>query len=35
MKVEIGSWPEHDEAVEVAWAAPGVRNVDDQLRVAH
>jgi osmotically-inducible protein OsmY len=31
----VSSWPEHDEAVEVAWAAPGVRNVDDQLRVAY
>jgi len=29
----VGSWAEHDAAVEVAWAAPGVRNVDDQLRV--
>jgi|tagenome__1003787_1003787.scaffolds.fasta_scaffold20951958_5 osmotically-inducible protein OsmY len=31
----VSSWPEHDEAVEVAWAAPGVRDVDDQLRVSY
>lgn len=31
----VSSWPEHDEALEVAWAAPGVRDVDDQLRVSY
>jgi osmotically-inducible protein OsmY len=31
----VSSWPEHDEALEVAWAAPGVRNVDDHLRVSY
>jgi osmotically-inducible protein OsmY len=31
----VRSWLEHDQAVETAWAAPGVRNVDDQLRVAY
>jgi osmotically-inducible protein OsmY len=31
----VSSWSEHDEAVEVAWAAPGVHDVDDELRVAY
>ena len=31
----VSSWPEHDEAIAAAWAAPGVRDVDDQLRVSY
>jgi osmotically-inducible protein OsmY len=29
----VSSWSEHDEAVNAAWAAPGVREVDDRLHV--
>jgi osmotically-inducible protein OsmY len=31
----VHSWAEHDEAVDAAWAAPGVRTVDDQLSVSY
>ena len=31
----VGSWSEHDEAVAAAWAAPGVRHVDDRILVAY
>ena len=27
----VRSWQEHDEAIEAAWAAPGVRDVDDRI----
>ena len=29
----VSSWAEHDAAVDTAWAAPGVRSVDDNLVV--
>jgi osmotically-inducible protein OsmY len=32
---KVGSWAEHDEALAAAWAAPGVRDVDDRLRVEY
>jgi osmotically-inducible protein OsmY len=31
----VGSWGEHDEAIEAAWAAPGVTNVEDDILVAY
>jgi osmotically-inducible protein OsmY len=31
----VASWSEHDEAVAAAWAAPGVRKVDDKLLVTY
>jgi osmotically-inducible protein OsmY len=31
----VRSWAEHDAAVNAAWAAPGVSNVDDRLYVAY
>jgi len=31
----VRSWAEHDAAVEAAWAAPGVSNVDDRLQVTY
>jgi osmotically-inducible protein OsmY len=31
----VGSWVEHDEAVDAAWAAPGVRHVDDRIAVGY
>ena len=30
----VSSWADHDEAVDAAWAAPGVIRVKDHLRVA-
>jgi len=31
----VGSWAEHEEAVDAAWAAPGVTKVDDRIVVAY
>jgi osmotically-inducible protein OsmY len=31
----VGSWSEHDEAIDAAWAAPGVRRVEDQILVVY
>ena len=31
----VGSWAEHDEAIEAAWAAPGVTSVDDRMTVSY
>jgi osmotically-inducible protein OsmY len=31
----VGSWSEHDDAIAAAWAAPGVRAVDDRITVAY
>jgi osmotically-inducible protein OsmY len=30
---EVSSWADHNQAVEVAWAAPGVTRVKDHIRV--
>jgi osmotically-inducible protein OsmY len=35
LKGTVRSWAEHDEAVEAAWAAPGVRDVKDHVFVAY
>ena len=31
----VRSWAEHDEAIDAAWAAPGVRDVKDQIAVLY
>jgi osmotically-inducible protein OsmY len=31
----VSSWSEHDDAVAAAWAAPGVRQVDDRILIAY
>jgi osmotically-inducible protein OsmY len=31
----VSSWSEHDDAVDAAWAAPGVMRVKDEIRVAY
>jgi len=31
----VSSWSEHDDAVGAAWAAPGVRDVDDRILVVY
>jgi osmotically-inducible protein OsmY len=31
----VSSWSEHDEALAAAWAAPGVKNVDDRIAVGY
>jgi osmotically-inducible protein OsmY len=31
----VRSWAEHDDAVDAAWAAPGVRDVKDHILVAY
>ncbi len=33
LRGKVRSWIEREEAERAAWAAPGVRNVDDELRV--
>jgi osmotically-inducible protein OsmY len=33
VKGTVQSWAEHDEAIEAAWAAPGVRDVQDRIIV--
>jgi len=35
LKGTVASWIEHDEAVDAAWAAPGVSNVRDLILVAY
>jgi osmotically-inducible protein OsmY len=35
VKGTVRSWAEHDEAVDAAWAAPGVRQVHDRILVAY
>jgi osmotically-inducible protein OsmY len=31
----VTSWAAHDDAIDTAWAAPGVRNVEDRVTVAY
>jgi osmotically-inducible protein OsmY len=31
----VSSWAEHDEAIDAAWAAPGVKSVDDRMTVSY
>jgi osmotically-inducible protein OsmY len=31
----VSSWAEHDEAIDAAWAAPGVRDVKDRIAVLY
>jgi osmotically-inducible protein OsmY len=31
----VGSWAEHDDAVAVAWSAPGVTDIDDRIAVVY
>jgi osmotically-inducible protein OsmY len=31
----VSSWAEHDEAIDAAWAAPGVTSVHDRMTVAY
>jgi osmotically-inducible protein OsmY len=31
----VRSWAERDAAVAAAWAAPGVRDVDDRIEVTY
>ncbi|HEX7808502.1 MAG TPA: BON domain-containing protein [Thermoanaerobaculia bacterium] len=33
LRGNVRSWAEHDDAVNAAWAAPGVRQVVDELRI--
>ena len=35
LKGTVSSWAEHDEAIDAAWAAPGVMSVHDKLIVAY
>jgi osmotically-inducible protein OsmY len=35
IKGTVRSWAEHDEAIDAAWAAPGVRHVHDRILVAY
>jgi osmotically-inducible protein OsmY len=31
----VGSWAEHDEAIDAAWASPGVTSVNDEITIAY
>ena len=35
IKGTVGSWAEHDEAIDAAWAAPGVTSVRDDMTIAY
>jgi len=35
VKGTVGSWAEHDEAIDAAWAAPGVTSVRDDMTIAY
>ena len=35
LKGTVSSWAQHDEAIDAAWAAPGVTSVHDDLAVAY
>ena len=35
LKGTVSSWAEHDDAVDAAWAAPGVTRVTDRILVAY
>jgi osmotically-inducible protein OsmY len=35
LKGTVSSWAEHDDAVDAAWAAPGVRGVKDRIVIAY
>jgi osmotically-inducible protein OsmY len=35
VKGTVSSWAEHDEAIDAAWAAPGVQSVRDDLMVVY
>ena len=35
IKGNVRSWAEHDEALDAAWAAPGVTSVQDRMTVAY
>jgi len=35
VKGTVRSWAEHDEAIDAAWAAPGVRDVHDRILVLY
>jgi osmotically-inducible protein OsmY len=35
IKGMVSSWAEHDEAIDAAWAAPGVTSVHDRMAVAY
>jgi osmotically-inducible protein OsmY len=31
----VGSWAEHDDAVALAWSAPGITDIDDRIAVVY
>jgi osmotically-inducible protein OsmY len=31
----VGSWAEHDDAVALAWSAPGITHIDDRIAVVY
>jgi osmotically-inducible protein OsmY len=35
IKGTVRSWAEHDEAIDAAWAAPGVTSVRDDMLIAY
>jgi osmotically-inducible protein OsmY len=35
IKGTVSSWAQHDEAIDAAWAAPGVTAVDDEMSVVY
>jgi len=35
LKGTVSSWSEHDEAIDAAWAAPGVTSVHDHMTIAY
>jgi osmotically-inducible protein OsmY len=31
----VSSWAEHDDAVALAWSAPGITDIDDRIAVVY
>jgi osmotically-inducible protein OsmY len=35
LRGSVSSWVDHDQAIDAAWAAPGVTHVNDHIKVVY